>query len=149
MTMELPAALTDRCSFTPATAAARARELDDAVPGGLELHGRQYGLRALSEHGPVARRHELGAVLVLDRTTTAKLVRHLVGRGLVRRAPLTGNGRVPELTAAGDTPRAEAARRLAACDDELPAPLAPEGRDRLHASPDRLVTGTRSPEGAR
>ncbi len=151
MPMELPAALTDRVSFTLATALARARELDDAVLAGLELHGRQYGLLALLEHGPVARQYELGAVLGLDRTTTATLMRRLVDRGLIRRAPLPGNGRVLvlELTAAGDGLRAEAARLLAACDDELLAPLPPDDRDRLRTSLDRLVTGTRSPEGAR
>jgi DNA-binding MarR family transcriptional regulator len=134
-----------------AAALDRARALDDAALAELGLPSRQYGLLALLEHGPVARQHELGAVLGLDRTTTAKLMRRLADRGLVRRAPLPGNSRalLVELTPAGDALRAEAARKLRACDDELLAPLDPAERDRLRTSLDRLVAGTRSPEGAR
>lgn len=139
--MDLPGTLTDRAAFYLRRAALRAERLDDSELAELVLPGRQYGLLALLENGPVPRQHELGAALGLDRTTTARLVRGLVDRGLVGRSPLPGNGRalVLELTPAGDALRAEAAGRLAASDEEFLSPLSPDERTRLHTVLDRLI----------
>jgi DNA-binding MarR family transcriptional regulator len=98
-------------------------------------------LLALLENGPVARQHELGAVLGMDRTTTAKVVRSLVGRGLVVRDPAPGDSRalVLALTPEGDRLRAAAAAVLERCDDEFLAPLPTGERERLHATLRRLA----------
>jgi DNA-binding MarR family transcriptional regulator len=98
---------------------------------------------ALLENGPLARQHELGAVLGMDRTTTAKVVRGLVDRGLVVRRPAPDDARalVLALTPAGDRLRAEAAALLERCDDDFLAPLPAAERDRLNAVLRRLASG--------
>ena len=72
----------------------------------------------------------------MDRTTTAKVVRGLVARGLVVRRPAPDDARtlVLALTAAGDRLREEAADRLERCDDDFLAPLPQAERDRRLAS---------------
>ena len=139
--MELPPALTDRVAHVLRRALARADERDAAALAEIDLPARQYGVLALLQAGPVARQHELGAALGLDRTTTATLLRHLEARGLVHRAPLPGNNRtlVLTLTADGERLRAAGARRLEAAQEEFLAPLPPTDRDRLRASLDRLL----------
>lgn len=141
--MDLPDTLTDRAAFRLRRAALRAERLDEFELAELTLPGRRYGLLALLENGPVPRQHELGAALGLDRTSTARMVRDLVDRGLVGRSPLPGNGRalVLELTAAGDALRAEAARRLALSDEEFLSPLGPDERTRLRTVLDRMIEG--------
>jgi DNA-binding MarR family transcriptional regulator len=115
--------------------------MGEAALADLGLHGREYGLLALLEPGPATRQHELGAVLGLDRTTTHKLVRGLVARGLVRRRAAPGDARalVLELTPEGERLRAVAAARLEACDEAFLAPLAPEERARVEAALRRLA----------
>lgn len=139
--MELPPALTRRISHVLRRALARAdaRETDALAEIGLPV--RQYGVLALLQDGPVARQHELGAALGLDRTTTATLLRRLEDRGLVHRAPLPGNNRtlVLTLTADGERMRAAGAQRLQDAEAEFLGPLASADRDRLRASLDRLA----------
>jgi DNA-binding MarR family transcriptional regulator len=139
--VELPPALTDRVAHVLRRALARADERDAAALAEIDLPARQYGVLALLQAGPVARQHELGAALGLDRTTTATLLRRLEDRGLVHRAPLPGNNRtlVLTLTAEGERLRAAGARRLEAAQEEFLAPLPPTDRDRLRASLDRLL----------
>ena len=141
--MELPDRLTGRVAFALQLALLRAQRMGQAALDGLGLQGREYGLLALLEDGPLVRQHELGAVLGMDRTTTAKLVRGLVDRGLVvrRRAPDDARTLVLALTPTGDRLRAEAAAVLAECDDAFLAPLPPSERDRLHAALRHLASG--------
>ncbi len=139
--MELPPALTERVAHVLRRALARADAQDAAALAEIDLPVRQYGVLALLQDGPVARQHELGAALGLDRTTTATLLRRLEDRGLVHRAPLPGNNRtlVLTLTADGERLRAAGARRLEAAEAELLAPLAPADRGRLRTSLARLL----------
>ena len=139
--MELPPALTDRIAHVLGRALARAEERDAAALAEIDLAVRQYGVLAVLQGGPVARQHELGAALGLDRTTTATLLRHLEDRGLVHRAPLPGNNRtlVLSLTADGERLRAAGARQLEAAQADFLAPLPAADRDRLRASLDRLL----------
>jgi len=141
--MELPDRLTGRVAFALQLALLRAQRMGQAALDGLGLQGREYGLLALLEDGPLVRQHELGAVLGMDRTTTAKLVRGLVDRGLVVRRPAPDDARalVLALTPAGDRLRAEAAAVLAECDDAFLAPLPPAERDRLRAALRHLASG--------
>lgn len=141
--MELPDTLTGRVAFALQLALLRAQRMGQAVLDGLALQGREYGLLALLENGPLARQHELGAVLGMDRTTTAKVVRALVERGLVIRRPAPDDARalVLALTPVGDRLRAEAAVRLAECDDAFLAPLPAAERERLHAALRHLASG--------
>ena len=141
--MELPDRLTGRVAFALQLALLRAQRMGQAALDGLGLQGREYGLLALLENGPLARQHELGAVLGMDRTTTAKVVRGLVDRGLVVRRPAPDDARtlVLALTPAGDRLREEAADRLERCDDDFLAPLPPAERDRLHAALRHLASG--------
>lgn len=139
--MDLPAALTDRVAFALQRALVHAQAMGELALGELDLAGREYGILALLEHGPVARQHELGATLGFDRTTTGKIVRGLVDRGLVRRTPLAGNGRalVLELTPAGEELRAAAAVRLRECDDRFTRPLTSVQRAQLLDALDVLL----------
>ncbi len=139
--MELPPALTERVAHVLRRALARADAQDAAALAEIDLPVRQYGVLALLQDGPVARQHEFGAALGLDRTTTATLLRRLEDRGLVHRAPLPGNNRtlVLTLTADGERLRAAGARRLEAAEAELLAPLAPADRGRLRTSLARLL----------
>ncbi len=73
--MELPDTLTARVGFVMQLALLRVQRTGEAALAELSLRGHEYGLLALLENGPVARQHELGAVLGMDRTTTAKVVR--------------------------------------------------------------------------
>lgn len=119
----------------------RAEQLDTSALAGLGLAARHYALLALLEHGPVARQHELGATIGLDRSTTATLVRHLADRGLVRRTPMPGNQRVLvlELTPEGDALRAAGERRLGESEQSLLTPLTPDERAQLVHVLDRLL----------
>lgn len=119
----------------------RAEDLDERALAEVGLPVRHFALLERLAGGPVARQHELGAAIGLDRTTTATLVRRLDDRGLVRRTPMPGNNRVLvlELTPAGATLLASAIRRLAECEQRLLAPLAPEERALLRRALDRLV----------
>jgi DNA-binding MarR family transcriptional regulator len=139
--VELPAALTDRVAFLLQLALRRAQAMGEEALADLGLHGREYGLLALLEPGPAAGQRELGAVLGLDRTTTLKLVRGLVDRGLVRRTTAPGDARalVLELTPAGERLRAAAAARLVACDEEFLAPLRPDERAQVETALRRLL----------
>jgi DNA-binding MarR family transcriptional regulator len=141
--MELPDRLTGRVAFALQLALLRAQRMGQAVLDELGLQGREYGLLALLENGPHARQHELGAVLGMDRTTTAKVVRGLVERGLVVRRPAPDDARtlVLALTPAGDRLREEAAIALAECDDAFLAPLPAPERDRLRAALRHLASG--------
>jgi DNA-binding MarR family transcriptional regulator len=138
--MDLPDALTDRVTHSLRLALDRAQALGDAALAELPLPERHYGMLALLRDGPVAGQHEVGAALGLDRTTTATLVRRLVDRGLVRRRPQPGNGRVLvlELTEAGEAMRAAAAGRLRAGEERFLAPLTPAERVRLRRTLVRL-----------
>jgi MarR family transcriptional regulator, lower aerobic nicotinate degradation pathway regulator len=139
--MELPDTLTARVGFVMQLALLRVQRAGEAALAELSLRDHEYGLLALLENGPVARQHELGAVLGMDRTTTAKVVRSLVGRGLVVRHPAPGDSRalVLTLTPEGDRLRAAAAAALERCDDEFLAPLPTGERERLHATLRRLA----------
>lgn len=141
--MELPETLTDRVAFALQLALVRAQRMGQAELDVLGLRGREYGLLALLENGPAARQHELGAVLGMDRTTTAKLVRALVDRGLVVRRPAPDDARalVLALTADGDRLRRAAAARLERCDEAFLAPLPAPQRAALHAALRRLADG--------
>jgi DNA-binding MarR family transcriptional regulator len=131
----------DRTAARLRSVLCRAEELDAGVLAELDLSARHYALLALLEDGPVARQHELGASIGLDRSTTATLVRRLADRGLVRRTPMPGNNRVLvlELTPAGDALRAAGARRLGESERALLAPLTPDERDQLAHVLDRLL----------
>lgn len=139
--MELPDALSARVAFALQLALLRAQRMGEAALSELGLRGREYGLLALLENGPVVRQHELGAVLGMDRTTTAKVVRELVARGLVERHPADGRTLTLALTPAGERLRAAAATVLERCDDEFLAPLPAAERTRLHAALRRLAGG--------
>lgn len=143
--MDLPLSVTTRLAHALRRALGRCTELDGRALGPLGLDLRQYAALAVLGGGPLARQHEVGAVLGLDRTTTAALMRGLAERGLVDRAPLPGNTRtlVLRLTAAGEELRAEGERRLRAAEDEALAPLADAERDVLHRALDRLAGGVR------
>ena len=145
--MELPDALTDRVAFALQLALLRAQRMGQAVLDELGLEGREYGLLALLENGPAARQHELGAVLGMDRTTTAKIVRTLVDRGLVVRRPAPHDARalVVALTGEGDRLRDEAAARLRDCDDAFLAPLSTTERNALHVALRLLAAGGEEP----
>ncbi|MBW0115964.1 MarR family winged helix-turn-helix transcriptional regulator [Pseudonocardia abyssalis] len=119
----------------------RAEDLDERALAEVGLPVRHFALLELLAGGPVARQHELGAAIGLDRTTTASLVRRLDDRGLVRRTPMPGNNRVLvlELTPDGSALLADAARRLAECEQRLLAPLAPDERVLLRRALDRLL----------
>lgn len=123
------------------SALSRAEHLDGRALAELGLPVRHYAMLELLADGPVARQHELGAAIGLDRTTTAALLRRLDDRGLVRRTPMPGNGRVLvlELTPAGSALRAAAAQRLRDCEQRLLAPLTPEERTQLRRTLDRLL----------
>jgi len=131
----------DRITVSLRSVSCRAEHLDERALAEVGLPAREYALLALLEHGPVARQHELGAVIGMDRTTTATLVRHLADRGLVRRTPMPGNSRVLvlELTPEGEALRATGARRLLACEQEFLRPLTPEQRVRLRDALERLL----------
>jgi DNA-binding MarR family transcriptional regulator len=139
--VELPDALTDRIAFALRLALLRAERMGEATLHELGLQGREYGILALLADGPVARQHELGAVLGIDRTTTAKVVRALVDRGLVVRRPADGDARalVLALTPEGGRIRSEAAVRLERCDADFLAPLSATERSALHAALVRLA----------
>lgn len=131
----------DRTSARLRSVLCRAEQLDAQALAELDLAPRHYALLELLEDGPVARQHELGAAIGLDRSTTATLVRRLADRGLVRRTPMPGNNRVLvlELTEAGDALRAAGARRLGDSERCLLTPLTPDERDQLRHVLDRLL----------
>ena len=117
--MLLPATLTDRVAFQLQLVTGRAQRMGQDMLDGLGLAGREYGVLALLELGPVDAQRDVGATLGLDRTTTTKLVRRLEERGLIRRTRAAGDGRARELelTADGERLRAAAAELMIACDE--------------------------------
>lgn len=131
----------DRTTARLRSVLCRAEHLDERALAGLGLPVRHYALLALLEHGPVARQHELGAMIGLDRSTTATLVRRLADRGLLRRTPLPGNNRVLvlELTPEGDALRAAGAQCLCESERALLSPLTADERDQLRHVLDRLL----------
>lgn len=131
----------DRTTTRLRSVLCRADRLDERALADVGLPVRHYALLALLEHGPVARQHELGATIGLDRSTTATLVRRLADRGLVRRTPMPGNQRilVLELTREGDALRAAGARRLYESERALLTRLTPDERDQLTHVLDRLL----------
>jgi DNA-binding MarR family transcriptional regulator len=139
--VDLPVTLTEHVTAILRRALRRADTIDAEALTEFALPPRQYAFLALLENGPVARQHEVGAALGLDRTTTAALVRRLVDRGLVERTPQPGNGRtlVLELTPAGELLRAAGARRLRACEEEILAPLTVVERRQLRGMLGRLA----------
>ncbi len=134
--MELPSSVTSRMTHALRRALARAEELGDAALAEVGLPARQYGVLALLQDGPLARQHEIGAALGLDRTTTAALMRGMADRGLVHREPQPGNSRtlVLHLTPAGERLRAAGERKLRESEAAFLAPLAPEVREQLRTS---------------
>jgi DNA-binding MarR family transcriptional regulator len=139
--VQLPASVTSGATHALRRALRRAEELDGAALAEVGLLGRHYRVLALLADGPLARQHEVGAALGLDRTTTASLMRALADRGLVHRAPLPGNTRtlVLRLTPEGERLRAAGERRLRDAEAALLAPLAPAERAQLRSSLARLV----------
>jgi DNA-binding MarR family transcriptional regulator len=131
----------DRTTARLRSVLCRAEDLDGRALAAVGLPVRHYALLALLEDGPVARQHELGAMIGLDRSTTATLVRRLADRGLVRRTPMPGNNRVLvlELTPEGDALRAAGARLLGESERTLLTPLTPAERDQLRHVLDRLL----------
>jgi len=81
------------------------------------------GRLALLKGGDMSVQRALGAVLGLDRTTTAALLRHLEDAGLVsrRRDPANRRAYKLTLTAEGEKRRAAAADVLHACNSETRA----------------------------
>lgn len=123
--MQVPATLTDRVAFQLMLASGRAQRMGQSALDDLDLDGREYGVLALLELGPVDSQRDVGTALGLDRTTTTKLVRGLAERGLVRRRRASGDGRALalELTAEGDRVRAAAAAVMVDCDETFLGPL--------------------------
>lgn len=119
--MLLPTTLTDRVAFQLQLVTGRAQRLGQEALDGLGLAGREYGVLALLELGPVDAQRDVGTTLGLDRTTTTKLVRRLEERGLIRRRRADGDGRarVLELTTEGERLRAAAAELMIACDERF------------------------------
>jgi DNA-binding MarR family transcriptional regulator len=117
----LPPVLTDRAAFLLRLALGRAERMGERALLTVGLKGREYGALALLAAGDVSVQRALGAVLGLDRTTTAALLRHLEEAGLVsrRRDPANRRAYRLALTAEGERHRAAAADVLHACDDHF------------------------------
>lgn len=131
--IEVPLALTERAAFLLRLVLIKAEEMGESALVELQLSGREYGVLALLEAGPVSSQHQLGAVLGIDRTTTVAVLTELQTRGLIDRAPDPGNRRahLVGLTEAGEQVRARAAAVLADCDEQLLEPLPVADRTQL------------------
>jgi DNA-binding MarR family transcriptional regulator len=117
----LPPVLADRAAFLLRLALGRAEQMGERALATAGLTGREYGALALLAGGDMSVQRALGAVLGLDRTTTAALLRHLEDAGLVsrRRDPANRRAYKLTLTAEGEKRRAAAADVLHACDDRF------------------------------
>jgi len=111
----LPPVLTDRAAFLLRLALGRAEEMGERALATVGLTGREYGALALLAGGDMSVQRALGAVLGLDRTTTAALLRHLEDAGLVSRRRDPANRRAYKL----NLQEVVAADVLHACDDHF------------------------------
>ncbi|WP_436762971.1 MarR family winged helix-turn-helix transcriptional regulator [Streptosporangium sp. V21-05] len=107
----------------------------------VDARGYHYRLLAtLEESGPASQAAlgRRGGIHLSDMVAT---VNELAGRGLVERAPDPADRRrnIISLTPAGERQLRRLEKRLAECQDELLAPLAPEERRQLTGLLSRLL----------
>lgn len=140
---ELPPALTERVGFALYAAAARAQAMGEEALVPLGLTGRHYGVLALLADRAPRPQHELGRLLHVDRTTMVALLDDLEARELVtrRRNPDDRRANAVAPTSSGRALQQRAADALAACDEDLLRPLAPDDRERLRTLLLALVEG--------
>ena len=98
-------------------------------------------LTALAEQGAMSQA-ELGRRLWIDRSDLHTILNELQDKGLVARAPDTGDRRRNrvQITAAGDAVRERLDARVHEAQDTLLAPLSRADRSELHRLLEQLVT---------
>lgn len=116
------------------------RIVNDRI-GSMGAHRYQYRLlAALAEYGDSSQA-ELSRGTMVDRSDVVAALKSLENDGYVRRSPDPADNRrnVVTLTAAGRRRLREMEKSVAACQDELLAPLNDADRDRLVALLTRVV----------